>query len=526
MLKKLFVLTAVVFAVSCGVKRGKDKKTLYAHLSQNPETLNPIPSLDVYSSFVQGFMYDSLFVVTSNLEFRPWMVEKYQVLNGGRVWRLTLRKDLKWSDGVPITTKDVKFTYEKILDPASRAINKAGAFSEVKDFRVIDDYTFEVEFKGPFAPALEKINYITPIPEHIYRNETNLISSPFNENPVVSGPYKLKKWVKGSYLILERNPNYWAKEKPFFDRIIIKIIKQSAVTLNALKKGEIDICGLRAVQWVKESNNPDFVKKFNKFVYQTMGFSQIAWQCREDNPFFSDYRVRQAMTHALERQKLVDKVLYGYAEVISGPFYPGSWAYDHSVKPFKFDLDKASKLLDEAGWKDTDGDGIRDKDGRKFEFELLLASSSETGEQIAINLQENLKKIGVVMHIRKVDWSIVTERMDKGQFDAVMFGWSLDIDPDCYDIWHSSQIKGGLNFTGYSNPEVDRLIELGRTTLDKEKRKQIYHQIHRIIHHDQPYTFLFSGKSLVAADKRIKGISTSPVGIYFFYPGYYAWYVE
>jgi peptide/nickel transport system substrate-binding protein len=233
----------------------------------------------------------------------------------------------------------------------------------------------------------------------------------------------------------------------------------------------------------------------------SLSYSYIGYNLK--NPLFQDKRVRQAFTYAINREEIVQYVLYGYGTVISGPFPRHLWYYNPNVKPLPYDPQKARQLLAEAGWKDTDGDGILDKDGKPFRFKLITNSGNDTRRDVGVLVQRQLRELGVDVAFETYEWSVFLKNFINARyFDACILGWGLSPDPDDYQIWHSSQIEKGFNFISYKNPEADHLWEEGRREYDVEKRKKIYWRLHEIIAEDQPYTFLFSPLSISALQKK------------------------
>lgn len=512
-MKKVFLVLVIgIMIFGCGRTSLRDEDTIVLSLSQEPQTLNPVSSLDVYSSTVISFVYDSLFEIDKGLNYIPKMVESYSVSSDSRVFRFTLRKDVRWHDGVPLTVDDIIYTYSMITNPISKAFNKVAQYRDVEYVKKIDDYTFEVKYKQPYAPALESWAFLTPIPKHIFEKE-DFQTTKYNSFPVGSGPYYVKKIVPGQYLVLEKVTNYWDTQKePKIKKIIFRILKDPTVEFNALKVGDTDLARIRPIDWVNQAQTTSFQEKFNTFKYYTLNISQIALNLKDE--ILSDKLVRKALAHSINKEEIKKSIYFNLAEPISGPFPPNSWAFNPNVKDYEFSLEKASALLDKAGWIDTDADGVRDKNGKKLSIELIIPQGSENGIKIGEIFKETLKKIGVELNIRILEWSMVTKTIDSRTFQMVMFGWSLSIDPDPYDIWHSSQTNNGINYVYYSNPEVDRLCEMGRRMFDKNKRKQIYSRVHEIITDDLPYLFLFSQASLVGVSKRVKGPDPSTPGIY------------
>jgi peptide/nickel transport system substrate-binding protein len=247
-------------------------------------------------------------------------------------------------------------------------------------------------------------------------------------------------------------------------------------------------------------NEVPFLKIYSQ---PSLGYTYIGYNLK--NPLFQDKRVRQAFTHAINREEIVQYVLYGLGAVATGPFPNHLWYCNPNVKPLPYDPQKARQILSEAGWKDTNGDGILDRDGKPFKFTLITNSGNDTRRDVGVLVQRQLREIGIDVTFELYEWSVFLKNfVNAKHFDACVLGWSLSVDPDAYEIWHSSQIERGFNFISYQNPEVDRLWEEGRKEYDVEKRKQIYWRIHELIADDQPYTFLYVPLGMAALQKKFQ----------------------
>ena len=497
--------------------------TIIRHLESDCKTLNWVLTTTAYENYVIRYLYDNLVDYNETLEIVPVLAKEFKVSDDHLRITVTLRDNLLWHDGTPITTKDIKFTMDKILDPAVPALNKLGWFNKLDRIDIVDDKTAVFIWKELYAPCLHALAQFAPIPEHIY-GSGNFLTNPANRKPVGSGAFKFEEWRTSQMISIVRNENYYG-DKAHLDRIIFKIIEDRAVALNALKAGELDEMRINQIQWEEQTNDVGFLNRFNKNYYYAPGYNYLSWNCR--SIWFKDARVRRAMTHLFDRESINAKIYSGYAKLISGPFYINSWAYDKSIKPWPFDPNEARRLLGEAGWAINPDDGIRYQDGVKFEFEFLITSGNIVASQFAELLLEQCEKVGIKMKIRQMEGATFFEKIEKGEFAACALGWSLDVDPDQYDTWHSSQIPPiGLNHVYYSNPVVDSLLEAGRIEFDLTKRADIYHQIHRLLHDDQPYTFVNAVPEKRPIHKKIKNVVISGNGLFNFYPGAIYWYVD
>jgi peptide/nickel transport system substrate-binding protein len=532
----LGVVVAMAMSMSCGGGSNEGEKnttvtaegpkrggTLVRRIESECRTLNWVLGTTAYELYVTLLLYDPLLYYDENLEYVPVLAESYEVSDDHLEITVHLRENIFWHDGKPITADDVKFTMDKIKDPKVAALNKAGYFIKLDRLEVVDDRTVVFHWKEPYAPSVYALTQLTPIPRHVY-DVPDFNKNPANRKPVGSGPFKFEEWRTSQYISVVRNDDYWGK-KPYLDRVIFRVIEDNAVALNALKAGELDEMRVTQPQWEKQTNDEDFLSKYTKHFYYRPGYNYIGWNCRTE--WFKDRRVRLAMTKLFDRESINAKFYSGYAKLVSGPFYINSWAYDKTVKPYPFDPEDAKRLLHEAGWIDSNGDGVLDKDGIKFEFEMVIHAGSAPAKQFAELLQEELRKAGVVMKIRQLEGTTFFNKVDGGRFDACILAWWLDLDPDIYDTFHSSQVPPkGLNHVFYSNARVDSLLELGRITFGQDARAEIYHEVHRLMHIDQPYTFINTVPDKWPVSKRVKNIVISPNGPFDYYPGSRYWYID
>ena len=357
------------------------------------------------------------------------------------------------------------------------------------------------------------------IPKHLLEGK-DLNTTSFNRKPVGTGPYILESWETGRKLVLRANPNYF-RGRPYIDKVIYRIIPDPATMFLELSSGNLDYMGLTPFQFKRQTNTSFFKKNFRKFRYPSLSYTYLGYNLIL--PLFSDKRVRKALTYGIDRQLIVDVVLLGLGRVSNGIFPPSSWAYDPTFSPLPYDPVKAKKLLYEAGWKDTDGDGILDKDGKPFEFTIVTNQGNQQRINTAEIIQYELGKLGIKVKIRVLEWQALLRAINERNFQAVILGWALGNDPDPYDIWHSSKTgPGEFNFVGYKNPQVDKLMEEARRIFDREKRKELYHKIQRMIYEDYPYTFLYVPDVLSILHRRFRNVKLKKAGIWY---NFEKWYV-
>ncbi len=465
-------------------------------LGGEPSIINPTLSSDSASSAVEGPIFSGMIRINEKLEVVPDLAESWKVSKNGLIWLFKLRKDVKWHDGKPFTAEDVEFTFDSILNPKVNSVRRGDYIidGEPIKFSVVDKYTFKAVLPKPYAPFLISVG-MSIIPKHLLAGK-DLNTADFNRHPVGTGPFKFKEWLSGDHVTVTRNNDYYFG-RPKLAEIIYKTIPDENSRLIALKTGEIDESDIPPKDY--KSIRKD--KGLNVFEYETLLYTYFGFNLK--SPLFRDKRVRQALAYATNKDQLIGLVLKGLGKPAYCPTSPVSWSYSDDVEKYPYDLKKARALLKEAGFK-----------GKNIEFTVLVNQGNKEREKAAIILQQQWEKIGVRMRIRVMEWSamlkLIQSPKDPKDFDAVIMGWSLGLDPDSWSIWHSSEYPKGLNFIGYDNPDVDRLLQLGRTTMDKSKRKVIYAKMNKIISEDQPYIFLWYPKSVVAVRDRVGGLMKDP----------------
>jgi peptide/nickel transport system substrate-binding protein len=410
------------------------------------------------------------------------------------------------------------FTYRRMIDPRTPTAYGED-FRQVKSASAPDPHTFVVEYGRPFAPALASWG-MHVLPKHLLSSYPDISKSPLNKKPVGTGPYRFVEWKTGEKVVFDVNPGYF-EGKPYIARVITRVIPDQATMFLELKSGGVDIMNLTPPQYTRQTEAADFRKSFNKYKYTASAYTYLGF--RLSHPFFRDVRVRQAIAHATDKKALVDGVLLGLGQEATGPYKPGTWAYNPGVMRYPHDPGRAKALLAEAGWQ-PGKDGTLSKDGRRFEFTVMTNAGNEARAKTAAILQQNLAEVGIRMEIRTVEWAaFINEFIDKRKFDAVILGWNSTPDPDQYDIWHSSKTgPKELNHVGYANAEVDRLLDEGRSTFDLEKRRKAYFRIQEILAEEQPYVFLYVPEALPVVHNRFHGIEPAPAGISY---NFVKWYV-
>lgn len=470
--------------------------------------LIPMLSSDSVSHQVASDIYVSPLKYDKDLNIVPYAAESYEVLDEGKKIRITMRKDVVWEDGTPLTAEDVEFTYKLYINP-----NTPTAYAQdyllVKKFTLLDKYTFEATYEKPLARVL--LSWMMDImPKHLLEGE-DITKSPLAQHPVGAGPFKFKQWDRGQKIVLEASDTYF-KGRPYLDEMVYRVIPDITTMFLELKAGHLDMMTLTPQQYLYQTDSAYFTDNFNKYRYLSFGYSFLAFNFK--NKLFQDRKVRQALSYAIDKEGLVKGVLFGQGKPTVGPYKPGTWVYNNSIVDYGYNPEKASALLEKSGWH-KNKKGILEKDGIPFKFTILTNQGNEERIKTATIIQSQLKDIGIQVTIRTVEWAaFIKEFLNKGRFDALILGWNILQDPDISTVWHSSRaVEGGLNFIHYINPELDKWLERGRNTLDMDVRKEAYDHVQEILHTDQPYCFLFVSYSLPIIHKRFKGIEPALAGI-------------
>ncbi len=490
-----------------------------------PKTLNPYSSnSDVYSRWITvPYIFEPLLVYDfDELVLKPWLAESFGVSSDGLEITFRLRDDIYFSDGLAVTADDVIFTYQTAVNPQVATANIADLLFCVEKAVKVNQREVKFVLKKPYFKALENLSFWSSgiLPKHIYEFSDGREFNKRISKPVGSGPFVFEKWLTGREIVLRRNENYWF-DKPKLEKIVFKFISNPLACVQSLRSHQVDIMIPEPDQFAELVNDERFNEEFYCLSYWNPGvpFYYIGWN--QDTVFFRDKRVRLAMTHIINREQIVSHLLKGHGRIVTGPFYFDSPQNNPEIEPWPYDLDRARQLLNEAGWTDSDDDGVRDKDGVAFRFRFMYASESALYNRLARVLKDEAAKVGIDVIPEPLEWSILFSRLKSRQFDANIAGWAGQIQQDAYHLWHSSQIGNqGSNFVGFSNEKADAIIEKARRTLNETKRSALYHQLHKILHDEQPYTFLFTRPSYRFVDRRFKNVRIRRLGL-----KYWQWYV-
>ncbi|RKD27015.1 hypothetical protein BEP19_00105 [Ammoniphilus oxalaticus] len=510
----LFVLVQVSVGQKFLTSSTKETKNhLIIGTIGSPTLFNPYFSADSSSGQVEALLFNGLITYDDQLQPIPDLAERWEVSEDGYSWTFHLKKGVQFHDGQEVTARDVVFSYN-IPRSQKYAGPRASDFEKIQSIRAVDRHTVQFVLSEPYAPFLSVCSFAI-LPAHQLEQVPveQLAEHPFNtKQPIGTGPYRFVEWKDGQYIQLQANPNFF-KAAPSIEYLYFRIVPDQNAQLIQLQSGAIDWMGIPAtdltVGRLFEKQGKTKLHSAPSLSYTYIGYNLNRSQ-------FQDVRVRQALTYAIDRQKIVDVVLEGEGQVAHTHGSPLSWAYNDDISTFEYDPEKAKKLLKEAGWIDTDGDGILEKDGEKLTFVLLTNQGNKIREMTAQIVQQQWAEIGVNVTLQFMEWSaFIHNYVDTKKFDAVLLGWSLGVDPDPTAIWHSAESERGLNYISYDNSEVDRLLEANTRALDPQERKQILNQFQQIIAKEQPYTFLYYSNGITAFPPQLQGFIPHPAASFY-----------
>lgn len=487
--------------------------TLISAMPSDPSSMIGMVAGESASLAIGSYLFNALLKYDQNLDLTGELAQSWQVSDDKKTIRFTLKPNLKWADGQPLTSADVLFTWQLITDEKTHS-PYASDYQLVTHAEAPDAQTFVVQYAQPFAPALESWASLQVLPKHKLAGQ-DIHTTSFAQKPLGSHYYQLKEWRHGEFITLEKNPRAVLGPANIQTRIE-RIIPDPAAQFLELMADNIDSMNMDPITYARIiPARPALQARLNQ--YKELGNSYTYLGFNLKRAPFNDVRVRKAINYAIDKQEIIDGVYLGLGIAIASPYKPGTrWSHP-TLQPYGFDPTKAKQLLAAAGYADSDGDGLLDRQGKTLSFEILTNLGNKQREKTAVIIQRRLKEVGIDVRIRTLEWaSLLTNFIKPGDFDAVVMGWGLGLDPDQYTIWHSSQQNPGqFNFIGYNNPEVDRLLEQGRLEFDPEKRMHIYHQFAQVLYDDSPLVYLSAGYGLTAIHKRVQGIANPvpPAGV-------------
>jgi len=442
--------------------------------------------------------------------FAPELAESYEFSDDHLKLTFRLRDDVTWSDGEPVTAEDVRFTWQAHVSPAV-AYNQAYLKENIRDVEVVDPHTVVFHYSKVSPYQLNAAIEGVILPKHAWGqlpfDQWRSNAAFFREHLVVDGPFTLERWTPQQEVVLERNPSYFETGKPYLDRIVFRQIPEKANQVSQLLSGELDF-----VEQIPVTDVPRVEKdpstKVQSFWHRL--YTYVAWNM--DSPLFAEASVRRALTMAIDRNLIIETLWGRFARLAVSPIVHDVWAFDRSIEPWPYDPERARQILADAGWKDSDGDGILDRDGMPFSFDLITNQGNQARIDATVMMQEQLRKVGIDARPRVVEFNAMMSRLFDRDFQAGFSAWGMPTSLDMRYAFHTSEIDDGGNFSGYSNPEVDRLIERMEDLPDITEAKPILLRLQEILHQDQPMTFLWESQRINGLNARLQGVQPNVLG--------------
>lgn len=524
-------------AEDCEIREGETIKGTMAHGITGDESSHTV-RITVKPETTETIALDKIHVEKESIGKRK---KSFPAIHRRAMFDFHMRRGVRWHDGALTTADDVIFSVTTIKNPAVDCEPLRNYFRDLTDWEKLDDYTVRLEYGKQYFQAFSICAELALMPKHRYdvakfEGAPEEFGKAFNVHPdnmkpIYNGPYRFQKWEKGVQVELIRNEDWFAQwagipwidpKSPYLDRITFVKINNKDAALKELRKGGIDAdFDIEPLTWRDpENQSPEFKKsivraRFLQPTYTYIGWNQDREGVSDKAQFFSDKNVRTAMTMLINRESILNDIHGGLGEIVCGPFYRYGPFNNPDVKRIEYNPERAKVLLDRAGWVDHDGDGIRDKDGVKFEFEYVIHNARAYHQKIADKVKESVEQAGVRMNIRKIDWRVFQDTVRDRKFDAVRFAWGEPscISTDPFQIWHSSSAENrGSNSVSFRNDRADALMEKIRRTLDFKKRQRLMQRLHKLIHSEQPYTFLFNFYSMYFYNNRYRNVKYYVIG--------------
>lgn len=495
------LVPAVVAAGGTGEAEGYGGRVTVPVLNRI-EGLHPLIDRSVEAVVLQ-LIYNGLVVLNETLEPTPGLAESWTVSADGLAWDFALRRDVRFHDGEPLTSADVVYTLREILENPE-AYSMSPLFGNIAAVEATGEYGVTITLRQPYAP-LPQLLMVEILPRHLLEDGAVSIET-FRKNPVGTGPFRFSSW-EGDVITLTANEEYF-EGRPYLDAVEIKYLHDKTRAWSELMQGKVSIVtDLDPEDYGVLASDPRFE------TYSYLDFFYYTVLLNNGDPLFKDRDIRMAVSLSLNRTAIIEETLRGWGDITTGPFIPGTWPYNDGVTAGLYDPDEARLLLRNAGFSDSDGDGVLDREGEKLAFELLIDEGDLLKEAVAQSVKWQLYEAGIQVDVVYLDFqSLLQQRLYPGSYQAALLQFSAaGGDPDAFTslFWHSARI-GSSNLARYGNEEVDRLIELGRTAYDQAARREVYREIHRLMAEDAASVFLFVRRIYMGANSRIDGITAQP----------------
>ena len=472
------------------------------------QSFNPVVNTSILTDEVmKQMLFTPIVQYDEDLQIQPHLAESWELTDSTVTFRL--REDVRWHDGEPVTAEDVRFTFELAMDPETASLLGSAYLNQVESATVLDEYTIRFDFVAPHAQALDAF-WWPPLPRHLLQGvpAAEMSQAGYNQRPIGSGPFRFVSWERNQQLTLEAYDSFPAGlgGRPHLDRVVFRVIPEPTTMITELLNGSADMIGYTLLpdQAIQLENQRGVQLRH----YPSREFTYIGWN--NASPLFEDSRVRRALAMAINRPELIRALLHGLAAPASGMIPP--WSPLHSeIEPLEYDPEEARRLLAEAGWGDSNGDGVLDRSGAPFQFTLLVNSANRMHQDIATVIQQGLGRLGIAVELRTIEFQTLLQQHRARQYDAVISNWTLDtfkVDPTPLFTCAEAERAGSANRASFCDPAIDALIERGLRSTDPSEAVGTWEEFSRRLQEQQPITFLFWSEDLAGLGARMQNVET------------------
>lgn len=471
-----------------------------------------------FTQSVLGLLFLHLFAEQPDFDqhpptFAPALARSWDWSDDKTVLTLELRDDVVWSDGTPVTAADVVWTWQAQTHPEV-AWQAAHSKENIAAIEARDDFTVRVVFKRPSVTALADLNRGVILPSAVWSqipfSDWRTHADWFLDNLVTNGPFALASWDRQQQIALRRNDRYFVADRPRLESVVFRVVPQRVNQVGSLLAGDVHyVHHIPAAEAARIAAEPDL----ELLTYWSRQYNFICWNIAK--PLFEGVETRQALTLAIDRQALIDALWFGHARIATSPIISSVWAHNRSLEPWPYDPERARRILRDAGWEDRDSDGYLDRQGETFGFELMTNSDSSVRVDAAVMIQEQLRRAGIKVEVRTLEFNTVVERALGHDFDAMLGGWTIDTSLSLDYAFHTDSIDGGHNFGSFSDPAVDALLDSIRQQNDVADRAPPMAEIQELLHQLQPYTLLWEPQRLTGAAATLRGASPNALDPFF-----------
>lgn len=513
----LSLVVALLAACGGGERAGEAPGREEAPVRGGTAVVARVSDFDAFNEFVstdydtaqvlRQMLFMPLVRLDADMGYVPHLADSMWMSEDGLALSFRLREGVRWHDGAPVTVDDVAWSIETFMDP-DLAYANVQYFQFVDRVERVDERVVRVHFTEAHSDAPMDFTEWAPMPRHLLGDvaPTDMRNAPFNRAPAGNGPFRFVSWTANQQAVFEANPDY-VFGRPNLDRVVFRIVPEQTTELTELLTGGIDL--MRAVP-PAEAERVRRDPAAGLMDFPSRSYTYLAYNTRD--PLFEDPAVRRALTMAIDRGQIVEALLYGFGEVAVADVLPWQWEFDESLEPWPYDPERARELLAEAGWSDADGDGILDRDGTPFRFVLETNQGNDLREDILVIVQDDLREIGVSVVTRLTEWNTLIDRLKRKDFQAAVSGWVVDFKFDPTQLFSCGAIEAKYNYPSYCNPRADSLMQAALTTLDRAEAKPLWDRYQRIIHEDQPYTFLYYLNERLGVRDRLRGVDADARG--------------